>query len=66
MVQAPAPAFTAREIGDEFDKTRQWAHQQLQNLEDEGLLESKNPGGNSRFYWVTKAGNEFLSGTRQD
>lgn len=65
MVQSPDPAFTAKEIGDEFDKTRQWGHQQLQKVESSGYVSSKNPGGNSRFYWVTEGGKQYLSETRK-
>lgn len=66
MVQTPAPAYAASEIAEEFDKTRQWGHQQLQKLQSSGYIDSKNPGGNSRFYWVTDAGREYLAETRED
>ena len=66
MVQSPDPAFTASEVGDEFDKTRQWGHQQLQKLESSEYVDSKNPGGNSRFYWVTDEGRQYLSETREN
>jgi predicted transcriptional regulator len=64
MVQSPDPAFVASELGDEFDRTRQWADNQLKNLESEGLLQSKNPGGRSRFYWVTDDGKKYLCESR--
>lgn len=65
MLQTPDPAFTAGEIADEFDKTRQWGHNKLTDLERDGFVKSKNPGGNARFYWVTATGKEFLRDTRQ-
>jgi predicted transcriptional regulator len=64
MVQSPDPAFTAKEVSDEFEKTRQWADNRLKSLASEGYLESKNPGGRSRFYWVTEEGKEHLRETR--
>jgi DNA-binding MarR family transcriptional regulator len=64
FVESPDPGFTARELGEEFEKTRQWADQRLKQLKDEGLLESKNPGGRSRFYWITTAGEQYLADTR--
>lgn len=64
MVQSPDPAFTTTEIADEFDKTRQWADIRLEQMENDGLLESKNPGGRSKFYWITEDGQEHLHQTR--
>jgi DNA-binding MarR family transcriptional regulator len=64
MVQSPDPAFTAAEIGEAFDKTRQWGDQQLKELEQKGLLNSKNPGTRSRFYWVSEAGEKYLQETK--
>ena len=64
MVQSPDPAFTAAEVGDEFGKTRQWADNRLKSLEEDNLLRSKNPGGRSRFYWVSELGMMHLEETR--
>jgi DNA-binding MarR family transcriptional regulator len=64
FVESPDPAFTARELADEFDKTRQWADNRLKQLEDDDLLASKNPGGRARFYWITIAGEQYLAETR--
>jgi len=64
FVQDPDPAFTARELAEEFDKTRQWADKTLKELERESYVKSKNPGGGAKFYWVTEAGKEFLRDTR--
>lgn len=66
MTQSPDPAFTAAEIADEFDKTRQWGDQQLKKLESDDLVQSKNPGGRARFYWITPAGQQHLIDTRDD
>lgn len=64
MVQDPDPGFTAAEIATAFDKTRQWADQRLKQLAEKGFVNSKNPGGNARFWWVTEAGREHLRETR--
>jgi len=59
MINHPDRAFTAQEIAEQYDKTRQWGHNQLTSLEDSGHIRSKNPGGRSRFYWVTDAGKRY-------
>lgn len=64
FVESPDPGFTAQEVADEFDKTRQWADNRLDDLVDEGLLDSKNPGGRSKWFWITPAGREYLRETR--
>ena len=64
FVESPDPAFTAQELADEFEKTRQWADHRLKQLKDEGYLGSKNPGGRSRFYWITSSGEQYLADTR--
>lgn len=64
FVQHPDPAFTVRELAEEFDKTRQWADNTLKELEAQEFLKSKNPGGGAKFYWVTEAGKKYLADTR--
>jgi len=63
MVQSTDPGLTAQEIAEEFDKTRQWGGQRLRKLDDRGLVNSKNPGGNARFYWVSDEGKDHLQKT---
>jgi len=58
MINHPDKGFTAREVGDEFGKTRQWADTQLDKLVERDLAKSKNPGGRSKFYWTTDQGEE--------
>jgi len=60
MTQHPDPGFTAREVGEEFGRTRQWADNRLKSMEERGLLRSKNPGGRARFYWPSHEGKEQL------
>jgi len=64
MVQSPDPAFTANEIAGEFGKSRQWADNRMKSLEKDEYVQSKNPGGRSRFYWITEKGKEYLRETR--
>jgi predicted transcriptional regulator len=64
MVQSPDPAFTAKEIAEEFDKSRQWADNRLKSMESDGYLKSKNPGGRAKFYWVSDPGKQYLHETR--
>lgn len=66
FVESPDPAFTAQELADEFEKTRQWADRRLKQLKEDGYLESKNPGGRARFYWITTAGEQYLAETRDE
>jgi len=60
MDEHPDPGFTAREIAENFDKTRQWADKQLRDMENDNLITSKNPGGRSKWYWVTTGGKKLL------
>ena len=60
IIREDDPAYTANEIAEEFDRTRQWADNRLKSMEEDGLLESKNPGGRARFYWETDNGTELL------
>lgn len=65
MVEHPDRAFTAGELAEEFDKTRQWADNRLKIMEDDGYVKSKNPGGRSRFYWPTDEGKRYLHSQRR-
>lgn len=64
MVQTPDPGFMATEVAGEFGRTRQWADKRLGQLEDDGLVKSKNPGGNAKFWWPTANGKKYLEETR--
>lgn len=66
FVESPDPGFTATEVGEEFDKSRQWADNRLKSLEDEEYLISKNPGGRARFFWISTAGEQYLAETREN
>ena len=64
FVQDPDPAFTVNELASEFERTRQWADNILSDMESDGLVSSKNPGGGAKFYWVTESGKRYLRETR--
>lgn len=65
MVQSPDPAFTTTEIAEEFNKSRQWADNRMTQIKADELVQSKNPGGRSKFYWVTEQGKQYLHETRE-
>ena len=65
MVEHPDPAFTAKEVSGQFEKTRQWADNRLKAMEGDSLLESKNPGGRSRFYWPSPEGKQKVWDERE-
>jgi len=54
----PEPAFTAVELADSVDVTQQAAHSKLTNLEDRGLVRSKEVGSRARVWWVTQDGKD--------
>lgn len=66
FVESPDPGFTAREVADEFEMSRQWADKRLKALEEQEYINSKNPGGRARFYWITTTGEQYLADTRGD
>ncbi|WP_254841110.1 transcriptional regulator [Natronomonas marina] len=46
------PFVVAAEVAERFDHTRQWAHDRLQNLADEGRIQRKAAGKRSVIWWV--------------
>jgi len=52
----PDPVFTAVELAEDVGVTQQAAHSKLSNLEDRGLVRSKEVGSRARVWWVTDAG----------
>lgn len=66
FVQSPDAGFTANEVADEFDISRQGADHRLKRLQERGLVNSKNPGGRARFYWATEEGRQLLKDTRKN
>jgi predicted transcriptional regulator len=63
FAESTDPAFTAKEVANKYDKTRQWADRRLKEIASKGYLNSKNPGGRARIYWLTEAGERYLSET---
>lgn len=66
FVQSADAGFTANEVAEEFDMSRQNADHRLKRLEDRGLVKSKNPGGRARFYWPSEEGRQFLEEARNE
>ena len=54
ILQHDDPFVRSDEIAEEFGHTRQWAHERLQQLHDEGDLKKKG-GNRSVIWWVPKA-----------
>jgi len=52
----PDPVFTAVELAEEVGVTQQASHSKLSNLEDRGLVRSKEVGSRARVWWVTDEG----------
>lgn len=53
------PAFTAIEIANELDYTRQGVRNRLDALTEQGLLRSKSPGERTRIYWISEEGHQY-------
>lgn len=54
------PVLFAQEVADNFDKSRTWAYGKLDDLVDDGLLDTKKKGTRTRIYWITEAGEKYL------
>jgi len=46
------PFVFASEVAEKFDHTRQWAHNRLQVLYDDGRIKRKSGGQRSVIWWV--------------
>ncbi|GGK83986.1 hypothetical protein [Haloarcula sebkhae] len=46
------PFAAASEVAEYFGHTRQWAHQRLTQLHEQGAVERKKTGGQSVVWWV--------------
>lgn len=60
-IMEPDPVFTAVEIADSVDVTQQAAHSKLSNLEDRGLVRSKEVGSRARVWWVSDRGRRIYA-----
>lgn len=60
FILTPEPAFMASEFTDAVDMTRQGVLKRLDDLEDQGYLESKKASGR-RMFWITEEGRQFVS-----
>jgi predicted transcriptional regulator len=64
MVEHPDPGFSATEVGEEFDKTRQWADSRLDMMCENGLLRKKKGGQRSKWFWPCEKGKRTLREAR--
>lgn len=46
------PVLTASEVASQLPLSRRGIYDRLQNLEDEGVLESKKVGGRTTVWWL--------------
>ena len=51
-----AGTSTAVELAEDVGVTQQAAHSKLSNLEDRGLVRSKEVGSRARVWWITDEG----------
>lgn len=58
MFRRPHPGFVATEVADFVDMSRQGVYNRLVDMEELGLVDSKQPG-RDRVWWVTEAGAQF-------
>lgn len=60
----PDPIVTATELAERMDYTRQGVMRRLEQLEEEGLFESKMAGAHARCFWTTRDGKRYLDANR--
>jgi len=58
MFRRSDPGFVASEVAEFVDMSRQGIHNRLVELEDMGLVSSKNPG-RDRVWWLLPAGEDL-------
>jgi len=56
----PDPFMHATEVAEAIDLSRQGAHKRLDQLQEDGYLDSKMTGG-TRNWWLTDEGRNYLS-----
>jgi predicted transcriptional regulator len=47
-----APFVTSAELANQFGMTRQWAHNRLSELHQDGLIARKKSGARSVIWWL--------------
>jgi predicted transcriptional regulator len=57
------PAFTASELTDSLDMSRQGVDNRLRELSEEGLLRTKM-AGRARIYWLSYEGRKMIESNR--
>lgn len=66
FVESPDPVLFISEVADSFDKTDEWARGILNDLVEEGLIDTKKPGHRSRVYWITQEGRRYYADSVSD
>jgi predicted ArsR family transcriptional regulator len=58
---APDPIVTAPELSGRLDYTRQGVRGRLKDLEEEGLMKSREVGSRAVVYWMTPDSRQKLA-----
>lgn len=61
VVLSPDPIVTAGEITDHVDMTQAAVNKRLQQLVNDGYLNSRKVGAAARVYWITEEGRKHIS-----
>jgi predicted transcriptional regulator len=56
VARHPDPVVTTTEIAEELNLTQQAVYNAFQNLESEGLMQSKKVGSRSKVWWLSIQG----------
>ena len=59
------PVLTTSELTEPLGMSRQGIHSRLEDLQERGLLKSKQVGSKARVWWITDNGRNYVSKRRQ-
>ncbi|GAA0217430.1 MULTISPECIES: hypothetical protein [Halobaculum] len=63
FIETPDPVLFVSEVSEYFDKSDEWARGRMNELVEDGYLDSKKPGRRTRVYWITREGREYYAST---
>ena len=61
MALSPDPIATTAELAEIIDYSPDGIRNRLEDLEEKGLIESKDVGARATVWWITRAGRNQLS-----
>lgn len=59
----PDPALANKDVVSELPLTESGVYNRIENLAEQGYLETKKVGKSGKIYWITNEGREFLEGS---